>query len=71
MIIQLLHGSKDNYYFSKTVLYRSSVQESAGTRSMVATAVSAFVLFWVLLFAGPVFAETPLVRLSEQASGSK
>ena len=47
------------------------MQESAGTRSMVATAVSAFVLFWVLLFAGPVFAETPLVRLSEQASGSK
>lgn len=30
---------------------------------MVATAVSVFVLLWVLLFAGPVFAETPLVRL--------
>ena len=48
--------------------FRSSVLESVGTRSMVATAVTVFVLLWVLLFAGPVFAETPLVRALHQAS---
>ena len=31
---------------------------------MIATAVSVFVLLWVLLFAGPVFEDTPLVKLN-------
>lgn len=45
-------------------LSRSAIQEESGCRTLMSTAVSAFALLWVLLFAGPLFKPLPNAVLS-------
>eukprot|EP00094_Tigriopus_californicus_P013678 TCALIF_13235-PA protein Name:"Similar to Slc26a6 Solute carrier family 26 member 6 (Mus musculus)" AED:0.08 eAED:0.08 QI:239/0.88/0.8/1/0.88/0.7/10/0/679 len=45
-------------------LSRSAIQEESGCRTLMSTAVSAFALLWVLLFAGPLFKPLPNAILS-------
>jgi hypothetical protein len=42
------------------------VQESTGGRTLVTSAVSVFMLLWVILFIGPLFYYLPKVEIDRQ-----
>ena len=49
------------------IFFRTMVQESTGGRTLVTSAVSVFMLLWVILFIGPLFYHLPKVRHYDQA----
>jgi MFS superfamily sulfate permease-like transporter len=45
-------------------LSRTMVQVSTGGKTMMASAISVFLLLWIILFVGPLFFHLPRVRLT-------
>jgi MFS superfamily sulfate permease-like transporter len=44
-------------------LSRTMVQVSTGGKTMMASAISVFLLLWIILFVGPLFFHLPRVRI--------